>query len=103
MQLEEEHIKEMTKKEEELKRRKLVQEKLELERDAERERLKMTKLERIREVKLLHSCSFCTYVTFAFLGLFEAQVNPCKRDSNSGNPPLPTPGKKAKGKGRPEH
>lgn len=55
MQLEEEHIKEMTKKEEELKRRKLVQEKLELERDAERERLKMTKLERIREVKLLHS------------------------------------------------
>lgn len=45
----------MTKKEEELKRRKLVQEKLELERDAERERLKMTKLERIREVKLLHS------------------------------------------------
>ena len=45
----------MTKKEEELKRRKLVQEKLELERDAERERLKMTKLERIREVKILHS------------------------------------------------
>lgn len=52
MKLEDERNKEIQKKEEEAKLRKIAQEKLEAERDAEREKLQILKFERTKQVMI---------------------------------------------------